>query len=354
MLDNPKTLPFSEGQCAHYPAYGVVTVAGIEEVPVSGEKVTVYRLNLRDGNSIKVPVAKAEQNGLRPIAEAGRVKEIIATLKNTPQKESGIWQRRAAHYKEKLDSGDLVKIAEVIRDLHTEVGKSGKPITIYQALYQQAFDFLLSETALILGKTETETLSYISQESGKSFNPDFGRSAGAFVAGICTAKYGKAKISTGNDVRSPRPAAASKKEEPAVRAASSPPSRKSSKRGEQGASRQKKVRELQFEIAHLRVSLKTAHATLNDLRGELAAREESHKTEVDGLRQALRDAIHNRDTALLGLRDAQAEIARLRRELADAHARAQDPSRKVARPKKTKGSGLQLQRDGTLWNPDWG
>ena len=109
---------FSVGDHVVYPAHGVGQVQGIETQEVAGLKLEVYVITFdHEKMTLRVPTAKAKTAGLRPLAETGVVSKALTTLKGRARVKRTMWSRRAQEYEAKINSGDLVSIAEVTRDL---------------------------------------------------------------------------------------------------------------------------------------------------------------------------------------------------------------------------------------------
>ena len=110
---------FSVGDHVVYPAHGVGQVQGIETQEVAGLKLEVYVITFdHEKMTLRVPTAKAKTAGLRPLAETGVVSKALTTLKGRARVKRTMWSRRAQEYEAKINSGDLISIAEVVRDLH--------------------------------------------------------------------------------------------------------------------------------------------------------------------------------------------------------------------------------------------
>lgn len=112
-----ESLPFQVGDKAVYPAHGVVEVTDIEQKQVGGETQNFYILRMLD-NGMKVMIPTAA-NALREIMSPAAVEEVFEVLReNRISVESTTWNRRYREYKDKIDSGDPKRIAEVLRDLY--------------------------------------------------------------------------------------------------------------------------------------------------------------------------------------------------------------------------------------------
>ena len=142
-------LEFSEGDFVVYPTHGVGKVLSVEEEEIAGHKLELFVISFdRDRMTLRVPVSKAANSGLRKLSSKKRMDEAIHTLKGRPRVKRTMWSRRAAEYDLKINSGDPVSIAEVVRDLHRNVGQPDQSFSERQ-IYEQARDRLASELAAV-------------------------------------------------------------------------------------------------------------------------------------------------------------------------------------------------------------
>ena len=106
-----------------YPAHGVGAIRGVEEQDIAGQKIELFVISFdKDKMTLRVPTAKAEAVGMRKLATPDTVKDAIKTLKGRARIKRTMWSRRAQEYEAKINSGDLISIAEVVRDLHRATG----------------------------------------------------------------------------------------------------------------------------------------------------------------------------------------------------------------------------------------
>ena len=111
-------LEFSVGDHVVYPAHGVGQVQGIETQEVAGYSLEVYVITFdHEKMTLRVPTKKAKTAGLRTLAADDTVSKALTTLKGRARVKRTMWSRRAQEYEAKINSGDLVSIAEVTRDL---------------------------------------------------------------------------------------------------------------------------------------------------------------------------------------------------------------------------------------------
>jgi len=109
---------FKTSEFIVYPAHGVGQILAIEEQEVAGAKLELFVINfIKDKMTLRVPTAKIVSVGMRKLAEGPVVKRALETLKGRARIKRTMWSRRAQEYEAKINSGDLVSIAEVVRDL---------------------------------------------------------------------------------------------------------------------------------------------------------------------------------------------------------------------------------------------
>jgi len=112
-------LEFKVGDAVVYPAHGVGKVAAIETQEVAGMALEVYVVTFEhEKMTLRVPTKKAKTAGLRTLAADDTVSKALTTLKGRARVKRTMWSRRAQEYEAKINSGDLISIAEVVRDLH--------------------------------------------------------------------------------------------------------------------------------------------------------------------------------------------------------------------------------------------
>lgn len=114
-----KALSFKVGDNVVYPKHGVGRVMEIEASKIAGIQLELYVLRFdKERMTLKVPTNKAESVGMRKLSSEATLKDALLTLKGKPKVKRIMWSRRAQEYEAKINSGDLVSIAEVVRDLH--------------------------------------------------------------------------------------------------------------------------------------------------------------------------------------------------------------------------------------------
>jgi CarD family transcriptional regulator len=142
-------LEFSVGDHVVYPAHGVGQVQGIETQEVAGLSLEVYVITFdHEKMTLRVPTGKARSSGLRSLAEGNVVSQALTTLKGRARVKRTMWSRRAQEYEAKINSGDLISIAEVVRDLHRAENQPEQSYSERQ-LYESALDRMAREVAAI-------------------------------------------------------------------------------------------------------------------------------------------------------------------------------------------------------------
>jgi CarD family transcriptional regulator len=140
---------FSVGDYVVYPAHGVGQINGVEHQEVAGLSLEVYVITFdHEKMTLRVPTRKAKAAGLRPLACADVVSQAMVTLKGRARVKRTMWSRRAQEYEAKINSGDLISIAEVVRDLHRADNQPEQSYSERQ-LYESALDRMAREVAAI-------------------------------------------------------------------------------------------------------------------------------------------------------------------------------------------------------------
>ena len=110
---------FKTNEFVVYPAHGVGQILAIEDQEIAGAKLELFVINfMKDKMTLRVPTAKVANVGMRKLSEPALVKRALETLKGRARVKRTMWSRRAQEYEAKINSGDIVAIAEVVRDLY--------------------------------------------------------------------------------------------------------------------------------------------------------------------------------------------------------------------------------------------
>lgn len=144
-----KKLDFKTGQYVVYPTQGVGKLLRVEEQTIGDQKIKMLVIDFeRNHMTLRVPVERAEISGLRPLSSAKKMDEAIALAKGKAGAKRMIWSRRAAQYEENINSGDPMKLAEVVRDLQRRTPADAMNFSARQ-LYLRALERMAQEFAVL-------------------------------------------------------------------------------------------------------------------------------------------------------------------------------------------------------------
>ncbi|MGB0907193.1 MAG: CarD family transcriptional regulator [Maricaulaceae bacterium] len=152
---------FKANQFIVYPAHGVGKVIGIEKEVIAGFDIEVYVVSFEQEKMIlRVPTAKAGNSGMRALSNENILKDAFTTLKGRARIKRTMWSRRAQEYEGKINSGDLILVAEVVRDLHRTDAQPEQSYSERQ-LYESATDRMVREVAAIKKSTRDVAMEEI-------------------------------------------------------------------------------------------------------------------------------------------------------------------------------------------------
>lgn len=139
------SIKFGTGEYVVYPTHGVGVVADVTKQTVAGSELELLVVNFdRDKMTLRIPTSKLKSTGLRRISDEKTMSEALATLKTKARIRKVMWSRRAQEYENKINSGNPIAIAEVIRDLHRRENLADQSYSERQ-IYEQAYGRLVSE-----------------------------------------------------------------------------------------------------------------------------------------------------------------------------------------------------------------
>jgi len=142
-------MEFKTGDFVVYPTHGVGKVLGTETQEIAGTELALLVINFEhDRMTLRIPVAKAQNSGLRRLSSRKQMDVALTKLKGRARVRRTMWSRRAQEYEAKINSGDPVSIAEVIRDLRRNSSQADQSYSERQ-MYQAALDRLAREFAAI-------------------------------------------------------------------------------------------------------------------------------------------------------------------------------------------------------------
>jgi CarD family transcriptional regulator, regulator of rRNA transcription len=159
---------FKTNEWIVYPAHGVGRIVGIEEQEIAGMSLELFVITFeKDKMTLRVPTGKSASVGMRKLADEGVVKRAMETLKGRARIKRTMWSRRAQEYEAKINSGDLVAIAEVVRDLYRSESQPEQSYSERQ-LYEAALDRMAREIAAVEKLDERGAVQRITEVLSKS------------------------------------------------------------------------------------------------------------------------------------------------------------------------------------------
>ncbi len=152
---------FKTGDFVVYPCHGVGAIVSIDVQEVVGHKLELITIEFEeDRMRVSIPMAKAKKNGLRLLCSSETIDEALSILSTKPKKSRAIWAKRALEYDQKINSGNPVVIAEVVRDLYQKVNLPEQSYSERQ-IYEQALDRLICEVAAVRQQDKNATRQQI-------------------------------------------------------------------------------------------------------------------------------------------------------------------------------------------------
>ena len=153
-MTKTKKLDFRPDDYVVYPAHGVGQIISIEEQEIAGLDLELFVVAFKkDKMTLRVPTHKAVEIGLRSLSSPEVVSRAMSTLKGKAKVKRAMWSRRAQEYEQKINSGDLIAIAEVVRDLHRNDDQREQSYSERQ-LYEAALERLTREVAAVADEDE--------------------------------------------------------------------------------------------------------------------------------------------------------------------------------------------------------
>lgn len=158
---------FKTGEFIVYPAHGVGQITEIEEQEVAGYTLELFVINFsQDKLTLRVPISKIESAGMRKLAEPARIEKSLKTVQGRARVKRTMWSRRAQEYEAKINSGDLISISEVVRDLFRSENQPEQSYSERQ-LYEAALDRMAREISAVNKISTTEAVAEIEKNLAK-------------------------------------------------------------------------------------------------------------------------------------------------------------------------------------------
>ena len=144
-----KKAEFSAGDFVVYPTHGVGKIVGLEEQEIAGHELELFVIKFEtEKMTLRVPIEKAKVAGLRKLSSRQQMELALSTLRGRSRVNRAMWSRRAQEYAAKINSGNPISIAEVVRDLHRNAGQPDQSYSERQ-IYESALERLVRELAAV-------------------------------------------------------------------------------------------------------------------------------------------------------------------------------------------------------------
>jgi CarD family transcriptional regulator len=157
----PKKPSFKVGELVVYPAHGVGKISNIEEQEIAGIKLELYIVDFeKEKLRLKVPTNRAEQKGMRHLADRMMIEQAMKVIRGRARIKRTMWSRRAQEYDAKINSGDMLSVAEVIRDLYRSDRQPEQSYSERQ-LFEQALARFARELAAVRKVDEDQCIKEI-------------------------------------------------------------------------------------------------------------------------------------------------------------------------------------------------
>jgi CarD family transcriptional regulator len=157
---------FKKGEVAIFPTHGIGKIVDTTEISVAGNKIKTIKMYFENTKlTVNIPVVQIENNGIRHVESKERIERAFENLKGGIKKSKGMWSRRAQEYETKINSGDIMLLSDVLRDLTRDIEHSERSYS-ERIIYETAVYRLASEYAIVENisytDAESEVLSYCS------------------------------------------------------------------------------------------------------------------------------------------------------------------------------------------------
>ena len=160
---NARKLKFRPNEFVVYPAHGVGKIVDIEEQEIAGCKLELYVIDFeKEKMRLRVPIGKCDAVGMRKLTEKPELDEALNILRGRARVKRTMWSRRAQEYEAKINSGDIMALAEVVRDLYRSDRQPEQSYSERQ-LFEAALDRFAREVAAVKKLTEAAAVSEIEE-----------------------------------------------------------------------------------------------------------------------------------------------------------------------------------------------
>ena len=149
-----------------YPKHGIGQIVAVEKDTIAGIEIHFYKIEITK-DKLVLTIPTNQQNHLRPLSSINQINKAISILKEKAKVKRTMWSRRAQEYEQKINSGEIYQIAEVVRDLNKNTDMPVDQSYSERQLFEKAFERLLGEVTVVLGSTEEEAKEKLNKALGK-------------------------------------------------------------------------------------------------------------------------------------------------------------------------------------------
>ena len=167
MATRKTRMGFKTNEYIVYPAHGVGKIVDIEQQEIAGTKLELFVISFElDKMTLRVPISKIESVGMRKLSEPDLVTKAFKVLRGRPRSKRTMWSRRAQEYEAKINSGELIAVAEVVRDLYRNERQTEQSYSERQ-LYEAALERMAREIAMARKFDEAQAVREIETDLSK-------------------------------------------------------------------------------------------------------------------------------------------------------------------------------------------
>ena len=152
-----------------YPKHGVGKIVAVDKATIGEIGINFYKILIeRDKLTLTIPIN--QQSHLRPISSVNQINKCVSILKTKPKVKRTMWSRRAQEYEQKINSGKIYELAEVVKDLNKTSNTIADQSYSERQLFEQAYDRLQSEFEAVLKTSSEDTRKKMDKALGRNQN----------------------------------------------------------------------------------------------------------------------------------------------------------------------------------------
>ncbi len=150
-----------------YPKHGIGQIVAVEKDVIAGIDINFYKIEITK-DKLVLTIPTNQQSHLRPLSSINQINKAISILKGKAKVKRTMWSRRAQEYEQKINSGEIYQIAEVVRDLNKNTDMPVDQSYSERQLFEKAFERLLGEVTVVLESAEEEAKEKLNKALGKT------------------------------------------------------------------------------------------------------------------------------------------------------------------------------------------